>query len=91
MTFVLIEMLQQLLSQGETVVAFPNMVTLSWHEFKYILVLYSYLYNYLLLYMYCSNATFKIHFFLIFLPCKNHNLHSIFKFYALATQEIVVI
>jgi len=57
-TFVSIEMLQQLLSQGETVVALPNMVTLYWHEFKYILVLYSQLYKYLFI----IHVLFKCHF-----------------------------
>jgi len=54
-----------------------NMVKLSGHKSKYISILYSQLYNYLLLYiqLFKENATFKLHLVLIVLPCKNITLY----------------
>jgi len=53
-----------------------NMINSSGHEAKYILVLYSQLYKYILLYiqLFKENATFKLHFVLIVLPCKQKNV-----------------
>ena len=53
-----------------------NMVKLSGHESKYISVLYSQLYNNLLLHiqLFKVNATFKLHCVFIVLPCKQHNV-----------------
>jgi len=52
------------------------MVKSSGHESKYISVLYSQLYNYLLLYiqLFKENATFELHIVLIVLPCKQQNV-----------------
>ena len=71
-----------------------NTVKSSGHESKYSSVLYSQLYNYLLLYiqLFKENATFKLHFVLIVLLCMwttTRYIHSIL--YALATKENVVI
>jgi len=45
-----------------------NMVKLPGHVYKNISVLCSQLYNYLFIIYPTENATFKIHFFLIFIP-----------------------
>ena len=58
-----------------------NMVNSSWHETKFISVLYSQLYNYLfiinVIQLFKETVTFKLHCVLIVLPCKQQNVTNI--------------
>ena len=55
-----------------------NMEKSSGHESKYISVLYSQLYNFVLyIQLFKENVTFKLHFDFIVLPCKQQNVTNI--------------